>query len=401
MSGSNPEHGPITAVHLTASPFFGGPERQMVGLSMHLAPRIRSVFLSFAERGLHRPFLDQLEQRGIETVTLQHNAPHAFRAAKEVASLLTQLKADVLLCHGYKPTIVGHLAGRRAGVPVVAVSRGWTAATFRVRAYEAIERTLLPRMHCVVCVSEGQAEKVRRCGVPAHRVLVIRNAIQAGRFENPAPACRQLLENFFPLTLRRIVVAAGRLSPEKGFDQLVEAAGIACRADSTLGFIVFGDGPLRPALAERIGQLQLKDRFILAGFRNDVDAFLPHADVVVLPSYTEGLPNIALEASAAGVPVIATAVGGCPEVVEDGVTGWLVPPGDPQAIADRILRTLADEARRLEMGQRGRRKIQLEFTFIAQAAQYEWLFDQVLCQQHVKPGRRIIQPQFTPSTGEA
>ena len=399
MTRPSEQHGPVTIVHLTASPFFGGPERQMLGLSMHLPPQIRSIFLSFAEKGLHRPFLDQLESRGIQTITLKHNAPHALKAGREVADLLDQLNADVLLCHGYKPAIVGYLAGRRAGVPTVAVSRGWTGATRKVRIYEAIERMLLPQMHSVVCVSEGQAEKVRRSGVPGHRLLVIRNAIEAARFEAPAAACRSVLEGFFVTPPRRIIVAAGRLSPEKGFDQLVESAAIVRRTDPTLGFVVFGDGPERPALEQQIARLNLGGNFILAGFRIDVDAFLPHADVVVLPSYTEGLPNVALEASAAAVPVIATAVGGCPEVVEDGVTGYLVPPGDPQSIADRILRMLSDEARRVEMGQRGRQKIQREFTFAAQAAEYERLFDQIIRQQHeraIGPGGRAAQPQLTP-----
>jgi glycosyltransferase involved in cell wall biosynthesis len=397
MTPADPQQPPMTIVHLTASPFFGGPERQMIGLSMHLAPRFRSIFLSFAERGLHRPFLDQLEGRGIQTITLRHNAPHAVRAGREVAERLEALGADVLLCHGYKPTIVGYLAGRRTRVPVVAVSRGWTAATPRVRLYEWIERALLPYVYCTVCVSQGQAEKVRRCGVPDHRVLVIRNAIEVGRFQSPAPAYRHLLEGFFATPPRRIIMAAGRLSPEKGFDQLVEAAGITCRADPTIGFILFGDGPMREALARRIDALGLNGNFILAGFRDDVDAFLPHADVVVLPSYTEGLPNVALEASAAAVPVIATAVGGCPEVVEDGLTGHIIPPGDPGAIAQRLLQTLSNEARRLEMGQRGRLKIQQEFTFTAQAARYEQLFDQVLHHRRAcsAGGRSPAQPQLT------
>jgi glycosyltransferase involved in cell wall biosynthesis len=343
--------------------------------------------------------LDQLESRGIQTITLKHNAPHALKAAREVADLLDELNADVLLCHGYKPTIVGYLAGRRVGVPTLAVSRGWTGATRKVRIYEAVERMLLPRMHSVVGVSEGQAEKVRRCGVPENRLLVIRNAIEAERFEAPASAYRSVLEELFATPPRRIVVAAGRLSPEKGFDQLVESAAVVRRTDPTIGFAVFGDGPERPALEQQIARLNLGDSFILAGFRTDVDLFLPHADVVVLPSHTEGLPNVALEASAAAVPVIATAVGGCPEVVEDGVTGYLVPPGDPRSIADRILRTLSNEARRVEMGQRGRQKIQREFTFAVQAAQYERLFDQIIRQHReraARAGGRAVVPQLTP-----
>jgi glycosyltransferase involved in cell wall biosynthesis len=141
-----------------------------------------------------------------------------------------------------------------------------------------------------------------------------------------------------------------------------------------VGFVHFGDGPLRAGLEQQIARLGLEGRFILAGFRDDLDRFLPHWDLAVLPSFTEGLPNVVLESYAAGVPVVATAVGGTPEVVEDGVDGYLVPPRDTAALAGRILDMLAlGEGRRL-MGQRGRERIQARFTFHAQARLYQNLF---------------------------
>ncbi len=129
---------------------------------------------------------------------------------------------------------------------------------------------------------------------------------------------------------------------------LVEAAAIVARSDPGAGFIHFGDGPLRETIRRRIEELGLERRFILAGLRDDLDRFLPHWDLSVLPSYTEGLPTVVLESYAAGVPVVATAVGGTPEAVADGVDGYLVPPGDPVALAGRIRDVLgADEERSL------------------------------------------------------
>ncbi len=220
---------------------------------------------------------------------------------------------------------------RRGGrsVPVIAMSHGWTAETWKVRVYETLDRACLRRMDRVVCVSEGQAEKVRRAGVRADRVAVIRNAVRAERFDHADPADRRVLEAMFPQAPERIVGSAGRLSPEKGFGVLVEAAAIVARSDPGAGFIHFGDGPLRETIQRRIAELGLERRFILAGFRDDLDRFLPHWDLSVLPSFTEGLPTVVLESYAAGVPVVATAVGGTPEAVADGVDGYLVPPGDP------------------------------------------------------------------------
>src|SRR5579871_2644923 len=226
-------------VHLMASPFFGGPERQMVGLARHLPASYESAFLSFAEGGACRALLDQARAHGFEAVALDHNYPHWQRAAREIAGHLRRLKADVLCCSGYKPDIIGWRAARQAGIPVVSVSHGWTAATIKVRLNEALDRRVLRWMDHVVCVSAAQAVKVRRAGVSPERVTVIRNAIDAAAGE-PDPSYRHRLREFFAVPPERIVGAAGRLSPEKGFGQLVEAAAIVGRSDPGVGFVVFG-----------------------------------------------------------------------------------------------------------------------------------------------------------------
>src|SRR4029077_19979711 len=141
------------------------------------------------------------------------------------------------------------------------------------------------------------------------------------------------------------------------------AAATLIPRDNGLGFVLFGDGPLREALARQVRNHGLEHRFVLAGHRTDLDALLPFLDLLVLPSYTEGLPNVVLEAFAAGVPVVATAVGGTPEVVEDGVNGYLVAAGDPEALARRICDILLSEEERRSMGRRGRERVLNEFTF--------------------------------------
>lgn len=377
-------------VHLTGSPFFGGPERQMLGLARSLPWPYRSVFLSVWEGGRCQAFLEQVRRDDFAAVTLQHNTPHFRSMVSELAQSFRRYRADVLCCHGYKADLLGWAAARRTGVRVVSVSRGWTAATLKVRLYEAADRLGLYAMDAVVCVSEGQAAKVRRLGVPADRVVVIRNAIHAERFADADPAYAEVLRDFLPPACRRVVGAAGRLSPEKGFGVLVEAAALVRQADPEVGFVVFGDGPLRQELTRQIAALGLSDSFALAGFRTDVDHFLPYLDLVVLPSFTEGLPNTALEAFAAGVPVVATAVGGTPEVIEEGVNGYLVPPGDPRELARRILDALGDERERRAMGLRGRQRVQDHFTFAAQGEQYQRLFETLLGRRGETASSRVV-----------
>ena len=196
-------------------------------------------------------------------------------------------------------------------------------------------------MQKVICVSRAQAEKVRRLGVRAERIQVIHNSIDDNRFNDQDCLDRQRLLEKFPATSRarvkRIVGAAGRLSPEKGFDVLVEAAARVIASDEQVGFVHFGNGPMKQELTERIETLGIADRFVLAGFTDELDRFMPNFDLFVQSSHTEGLPNVLLEALAAQVAVVATDVGGTREVLDGGNYGQLVQAGRPAELAKAIL----------------------------------------------------------------
>jgi glycosyltransferase involved in cell wall biosynthesis len=359
-------------VHLTASALFGGPERQMLGLATALPPDYTSTFLSFSEAGRCRSFLAAARAAGFDAAELMHDTPRFRSSVRELTAFLRGNLADVLVTHGYKSNVLGRPAARRAGVPVVSVSRGWTGESLKVRCYEAIDRLHLRFMDRVVCVSAGQAQRVRRAGVPPERVPVIRNAARLDAFAAPDPAGRGVLRGLAGGD-GPIVLAAGRLSAEKGFQVLVEAAPAIIRAVPSARLVIFGDGPLRGRLERRVIALGLADRVRLPGFRDDLDRLLPWADVVVLPSLTEGLPNVALEAAAAGVPVVATAVGGTPEVVVSGRTGFLVPASSPNVLAVRVAELLGNEGLARAFGAFGRQWVEKHFSFAAQARAYEQL----------------------------
>ena len=187
----------MNVIHLTASRFFGGPERQMLGLALAMPEGVESAFVSFREGGNSRSFLDEVRTSGLKAVELKNDTPRLAGALRELIELIRRMKTDVLCCHGYKANLLGLLAARRVGIPVVSVSRGWTAETFRVRLYEILDRLVLRRMDKVVCVSQSQARKVRRAGVPADKTAVIRNAVRPERFTRPDPKYRDRLERLF------------------------------------------------------------------------------------------------------------------------------------------------------------------------------------------------------------
>jgi len=346
----------------------------MLGLAEALRGEHTTVFVSFSEGGACHAFLNEAQEAGFKAIALSSDTPRLLAARREFTNLLREVKADVVVAHGYKSNLIGLLAARRLRIPIISVSHGWTRQCFKVRLYEALDRLLLRYVDKVVCVSEGQARKVRRAGVPEGKIEVIRDSVCAERFIDVDGGYRDQLELMFSDRPETIVGAAGRLSPEKGFKHFVDAAALLAHEHEDARFVLFGEGPLRPALEGQIEERGLRGRFHLAGFRADLDKFYPHLDLLVLPSFTEGLPNVVLEAFAAGVPVVATAVGGTPEAVQEGVNGYLVQPGDATALAKRIADMLSNPAGRREMGVRGQKDVRQSFSFAQQGREYGQLF---------------------------
>ncbi|MCL2348645.1 MAG: glycosyltransferase [Planctomycetaceae bacterium] len=363
---------------LTASPFFGGPERQMIGLAetlRRLHPDVRSMIASFSEKGNACPFLEKAAAAGFEAMELQNDFPHLLRAKKELQTLLRERQIDLILANGHKARCIAWLVARSGNVPVIGVSRGWTDENFKIRLYNRFDLFLLRRMRHIVSVSDGQAEKMKRFGIPGDRITVIRNSIRTDRFdEKPDISFRQTLEAMFPVKPRFLLGAAGRLSPEKGFDVLIEAMKKLFERNIAAGLVIFGDGFLRETLKNQAKSSGVQNMVRFPGFTGELDRFLPNFDLFVQSSRTEGLPNVLLESMAAQTAVVATRVGGTPEVVEEGVTGLMVAPENANELAAAITKLLENPERLADMGAFGKKRVERLFTFDIQAEQYYELF---------------------------
>jgi len=368
-------------IFLTASPFFGGPERQMIELAKTFRwenREIETLFASFAENGNAQPFLDEAAKAGFESLLLQNDMPHLWAATKELTRLFREKQVDIALLSGHKARMLGYWAAKKNRIPCIGVSRGWTTENWKVAVYNRLDKWMHRRMNHVVCVSQGQAEKVIRSGTPRQRITVIHNAIRTDRFrELSSPEYRKNLERLFPVTPKFILGNAGRLSPEKGFDLLITATAKLLKEGIPVGLVIFGEGFLRKPLQKQIDALGVSDSVRLTGFTNELDQFMPHFDIFVQSSYTEGLPNVLLEAMASRTAVVATEVGGTNELVVEGVTGLMVPPNQPDRLADAIRTILQNDSLRKRMGENGRNRVEENFTFESQAESYWELFQRV------------------------
>ena len=372
---------------LTASPFFGGPERQMLELAKTLRvrhPDVACCIGSFHENGNCRPFLEKVVAEGFEAIELVNDFPHLFRAKNELKQILLDHKIDILVTNGHKSRGVSCLLPKSLCIPNLTVSRGWTTESLKILLFNLADRWFHRRADHVIAVSEGQAAKVIRFGTPSERVTVIRNAIRTERFDTPPdPAMREKLLAMFPnisasemtndhsqTQPRFLLGAAGRLSPEKGFDLLIDTVKIIRDRAFPVGLVIFGEGFLREALETQVRSLDLQNDVQLPGFTDELDMYLSHFDIFVQSSHTEGLPNVLLESMAARTPVVATNVGGTSEVVDEGVTGLMVPPGNAIQLADAICRLLAEPEKLPAMGTAARERVQTFFTFENQADRY-------------------------------
>ncbi len=291
-------------------------------------PEVRALGLPVHELAVGRRVYDWTGVRGL------------FRLIGRVR----RFRPDVI--HGYLfgPNLFAVLAGLACRVPGVAVAKRNVDA-FETPRQRRVQRWVHRRAGHVTAVSEAVADTVVAMGVPRARITVIPNGVDVSRFDAPAPDRASLgARDGEP-----VIGSVGCLAARKDYGTLLEAlARLAPRRPFRVALV--GDGPERAALEARAAALGLAGRTAFLGERGDVERLLPAMDVFVLSSREEGIPNALLEAMAAGRPAVATAVGGTPEVLTDGETGWLVPPGDPEALAGALERVLGDPAEAARRG---------------------------------------------------
>lgn len=375
---------PLVVAHLIATNFFGGPEKQIVSHAHVLDKnRFRFVLISFVENGQPNELLDNARRVGLDVVELHTDKAFDPSAVFRLNRILADRHVNILCSHGYKANVIGRLATWIAGIPHLAVSRGWTAENRKIRFYEMLDRFFLRHANRVVAVSNGQRKKILKLGISPERVAVIHNAIDvsAVTVSEQKSSIRQELGIPQDAVL---VVSAGRLSPEKNHTAMIEAARAVCATRRDIYFAVFGEGFLRADLEARISRAGLKGRFFLPGFRRDILNLFREIDIFMLPSFTEGLPNVALEAFAVSKPIVATAVGGTPEVVQHGISGFLTNPEDIQTMTGHLLQLAESRELRSQMGEAGRRFVAEHFGFERQTKNYVELYEAVHNRSHAR-----------------
>ena len=350
---------------------YGGAERQLVELASRLDPRRFRVAVAALRAG--GALEGEARRRGVEALHTARQGRFDLSPILRLAAFAVKRRVDVTHSFLFFDALHGRLAAALAGVPVrIASLRGVDYAPGSLRNY--VDRALLSLTDCLVANSEWMRDRARRCGLRRARIEVIRNGVDAARFDRPAE--RERVRRELGIARKAVAVGmVGRLSREKGVDVFMRCAARVAEECADAVFVVVGDGPERGALERMAGS---PARVVMTGWRDDVGETLSALDVLALTSRSESAPNAALEAMAAGLPVVATRVGGTPEIVEDEVTGLLAPSEDVAGLSERLTRLCRSAALRRMMGRRGRRRIEERFSMRRMVERYEALYEELV-----------------------
>ena len=260
-----------------------------------------------------------------------------MRVAQKLHDFLKKGAFDLVHTHGYFADICGQFAARLLGINGLSTCHGFIATDLKLRMYNLLDKYALRLCKIIIAVSEGIKIELIDSGVREFRISVIANAVSLPYEAAELAAHRELKRCILGLKPDDFVVGyLGRLSSEKGLGYLIEAAKELLDEEIKVKLLFIGDGPEREALEQQAKAKGLADNVTFAGFQNDPESWYPALDIFALPSLTEGTPLALLESMASAVPVIASAVGGVPKIVTDGVNGLLIPPGNSREIKEKI-----------------------------------------------------------------
>jgi len=368
---------PIRVLHVVSTFEVKTDTKWLLQLVRHLDPhRVAPAIACMYGGGAMQKRFGSL---GIETANLTSPVEIDLSAIGRAFRYIRSGRFDVVHTHLVRADLYAGLAARLAGVSAV-VSTVYAIGPFRRSRRRRLDGLLdqLTRLWPTHLLTVSQAVKddcARRNRWPASRISVIHTGVEPGDYGPDASARRRVRADWGLSQDTPLIVTAARLSYEKGLPTLIDATAELAKRHPTAVTVVVGEGPMRAELTRKIASAGLADRVRLAGFRTDMPAVLAAADVFCLPSQMEGLPNVLLEASATGLPVVATRVGGVPELVVADQTGLLVPPGRADELARAIGRVLEDRALAERLGRAARRRIEDEFSARAAAVKYQVLYE--------------------------
>jgi glycosyltransferase involved in cell wall biosynthesis len=352
VDGSPVQLEQVKLLFLTASLNVGGTERVIARLCNTLDSRKYNMSVVSLRQGSGS--LVELLPASIRVVNLGASSRIDVQAVSKLVRLLQTEQVDIIYTFLFHAGLLGRIVGRLVHVPIILCSERNVISRDRSLRKLALRWTWRLADH-FICPSEAVRDYLHRdCGADRGRISIIYNGVDLDEF----PYVERHWDNLHD----PVVGCVANLEPKKGYDDWLEAADIMSRSLPRVRFKIIGDGIERDRLQALVRSKALSDRVELLGYRTDVAVQLARMHIYVQSSLYEGMPNAVIEAMATGLPVVATSVGGTPELVIDGVTGFLAPPHRPDVLADKTLSLLQNPGIAKQMGHAGRKRVETHFS---------------------------------------
>jgi len=374
----------INLLHIVNGFAIGGGELKLLELVKNLvekrADKYNVTVCSVGQGGTLQP---EFEKLGIKVFVIQKKHKFDISQVFKVRRIIRQEKIDLVQTTLFYADVIGTLAAKLAGVDAVI---SWDTVSHPPDSFETRLRHKLFYQFCmrfvkkIVAVSEGvKRYLMEERKIDSGKIDIIHYGIDLSLFNSRNGFLDKSKRIELGIPDNKIVIGTvARLEVQKGHRYLIEAAPKIIDKFSDVVFVFAGDGTLRQELEEQVNELGLQEYFRFLGFRKDVKELLFAFDVFVLPSLFEGLPNVILEAMASGRPVVATAVDGTPEIIENNKNGLLVSSKSPNALSQAILSLLEKNGKAQKIGEMARLRVEEKFSFDMQFQKFEEIYNEVL-----------------------
>jgi len=369
-------------MHLIATNFYGGPEKQIVEhlLRLNRISLYEGILGSFLEGGRKNELLGKTQEAGIQSFGIPMRNPFDIKALFILAREVREKKVSLLCTHHYKAVVMGWLVAKWYGIPVLNYSRGFTAENRKIAFYEWLERLFVRRMDGIISVALGQKKRLEGFGINHPKHWVVHNGVRI-EFDPNSDVCeirKRVFKRFNIPADGILAITVGRLSPEKGHRYLLNAIARTDFHRNNTYYLFCGNGVCRDNLEVHAKSLGVSEVCRFVGFRRDMHEIYPSIDFLILPSLTEGLPNVVLEAFSYAKPVLATAVGGVPEIIIHGENGFIVPKQNVEVLALYLNKLIKNYELRKKMGMSGYQRVKSEFTFDRQTEKLLQIYQKFL-----------------------
>ena len=368
---------PIRVLHLRDSPWVDGPGRTILETGSHLDPaRVEyHIGVLVAKREGEHPLVDAARQRGISVTSITDQGRLDNGLIDPILRIIDERQIDILHTSEFRSSLIAQIVKRRRPqLRMVATAHGWIANTLRRRVVRLLDKMMFRRFDHVIIVSEATRSLVPRWWLPDSRATVLRNALVLKSYGSEiVNKPRRPIDPNGAVTL----VNVGRLSPEKGQEMLLNAIHALTPRWPGLRLKFAGIGPLEQHLRSVARNLGLEQRVEFVGYVKDMPGLYADIDLVVQSSFTEGLPNVILEAAYLRVPIVATAVGGTAEVIAHKESGWLIQPTLEQ-LTDGIARFLERPQDFVRMAERAHQGIVQNYSFDVRTEKLTQVYERLL-----------------------